>query len=661
MNFLKSQPRFHFFYDEKPFNECNFTISQSETSDTLTTVYHFTDGLTVTNIATKHGDAYEWVNWFENTSDQPTAIISKLWDAHVSLPMEYEKPFVRTAQLPDPRETTMVYVPKGGFCSWDAFLAHGGEIVHNRAAGQLAPGKRNAKEFHASNGWSCEQNAPFFHICYRNQGYICAIGWSGQWHCNITREENELLFQSQIEDTHFRLLPGEKFRTSSVVIMPYQGTWIQAANKWRRLIKDHFSVLGKPGRDNYGPLCAGIWGGMQTDSVLKRIEIIKQQKLPFEYVWMDAGWYGQNTAATPDEFEGDWPNHVGDWIVSPRIHPNGLKDISRAVHDAGMKFLLWFEPERAIKGVPITKEHPEYFLLPAESTVHWLLNLGNETAWEYCFHTLVQLIEDIGVDFYRQDCNFRALLPYWQNNDTPDRRGISEIKHITGLYRLWDALLTRFPHLLIDNCAGGGRRIDIETLKRSIPLWRSDYQCAANFPVAGSQCHHITYNRWMPFSGAGSGRAYDTYRIRSCYDASLTTNYTFSERDSFGDDPDKMSWLKKHLYEYLQVRPYFSEDFYPLTEVSDRTDAWSATQFDRPEECDGIVQVFRRENSPFDTACLKLHAIDVQSDYIFTDADNDRAFVLNGAKLSEKGFSVYMPEPRSAKIYFYKKINCQEI
>ena len=71
--------------------------------------------------------------------------------------------------------------------------------------------------------------------------------------------------------------------------------------------------------------------------------------------------------------------------------------------------------------------------------------------------------------------------PFWDAADAPDRVGISEIKHITGLYAMWDALIARHPGLLIDNCSSGGRRIDLETISRSMPLWRSDLQCWPNF------------------------------------------------------------------------------------------------------------------------------------------------------------------------------------
>ena len=92
----------------------------------------------------------------------------------------------------------------------------------------------------------------------------------------------------------------------------------------------------------------------------------------------------------------------------------------------------------------------------------------------------------------------------------------------------------------------GGRRIDIETLRRSIPLWRSDYQCTANYDIEASQCHNQTFNLWMPYSGTSTGRPYDEYRVRSPYTAAMTTNYSWAEMESFCDTEEKVEFIKKY-------------------------------------------------------------------------------------------------------------------
>ncbi len=449
---------------------------------------------------------------------------------------------------------------------------------------------------------------------------------------------------------------GERFRTSSFVIMEYDGDFSDGQNKWRRLVKSHFSLIGKEGRPDSAPFCAGIWGGMNTSSALERIETIKRERLPFEYIWMDAGWYGgDEVGASPDEYEGDWYRHTGDWRTNA-AHPDGLLDVARAIHDAGMKFLLWFEPERVLSDVPIAKEHPEYLIKsPYDGDMNNLLDLGRDDAWQYCFDTISSHIERLGLDCYRQDFNFEPL-GFWRSKDEPDRRGITEIKHINGLYRLWDALLERFPHLIIDNCASGGRRIDIETLRRSIPLWRNDAECPANYYTELNQSQNMSYNNWMPYSGSGSGRVWgDSYIMRGSYSASMTTNYTFSERDSFGKNREQLDWIRRYGDEYLRVRPYMSCDFYPLSEIVAGLDAWLASEFNRPEEGDGIVLVFIREKSPYKRAVYRLRGLDETADYIIRDADDGSEIIKSGAELMKSGFEVRTDKTRCAKLYFYHK------
>lgn len=90
------------------------------------------------------------------------------------------------------------------------------------------------------------------------------------------------------------------------------------------------------------------------------------------------------------------------------------------------------------------------------------------------------MIEENALDWLRIDFNISPLGP-WRENDAPDRRGANEIRYVAGLRRLWRSLRKKFPQLVIDNCASGGRRLEFEALRYSIPLWASDMQCADGF------------------------------------------------------------------------------------------------------------------------------------------------------------------------------------
>lgn len=655
MNFLKENKRFSFKIGEKSAWGSNYKTDIKENSNILTTVYYFENGLKVTNIAKKYDEynAYEWVNYFENTSDKPTEIISELWDCDCILPVEHEDDKKWVAYFPDKETATKIYAPTGSTWKTMEFYCNIDEFSNNIRPNHILPGE--TKDYSASNGRSSEARAPFFNIHKNGKGYLFAIGWSGQWNCSVERTNDEITFKSKIEDTNFRIMPGESFRTSSVVMIPYQGDVSESQNIWRRFIKDKISPIGKGSRPKFTPVTAMLWGGMRTEEILKRIDVVNKNEIPVDCIWLDAGWYGEDTKPTPDEFEGDWQFHTGDWTVSPLIHPQGLKDVSKAIHDSGKKFLLWIEPERVIKSTPIAQSHPEYFLsLNTDNNNNLLLNLGNEDARKYCFDLLSEKAEELNIDFLRIDFNIRPL-NYWRNGDSPERKGISEIKYVNGLYKLWDSLLEKFPGLLIDNCASGGRRIDFETMKRSVTLWRSDFACPANTDIVGLQCHNQCYNLWMPYSGTGTGRDCDEYRVRSAYSAGLHFALFYSEKEKVENAEEKIRFMKKYVSEAKKIRPYLSEDFYPLTDTSENLDIWCANQFNRPSENDGIVQVFRREKSPYETACFKLRGLDKNADYLICDIDGI-VFTMGGDELTEKGLEINIPEKRTAKIFFYKKI-----
>ena len=650
MDFLRTNKRFSFMYGGKSAPECATGVERTEKDNELITTYYFDGGLKLTNVAKKHEKhgAYEWVNHLENIGDADTELISELWDCDIALPFSYCPPTGPSPWFPSIENDLFVLNPYGSAGRDETdFYSH----INSGGFNKNFP-KNNSKVFKYApiGGRSSEGSAPFFNIHEKGKGYIVAVGWTGQWNAHISREENSLCFKSKIEDTSFVLHSGEKIRTSSVVLLPYNASVEESQNLWRDLIKDVFSPL--KGRIDRLPLCTGFWGGLESEKIIERISLLDKDDIPVENAWIDAGWAGKDTLPTANEYEGDWADHVGDLTVSPFVHKNGLKDVSAKIKESGRNFILWFEPERVRLRTDLVKEHPEY-LISQEGSKNFLLDLGNEDAFNYCLDILTEKIDTLKIDWYRQDFNFKPL-PYWRSKDEENRRGITEIKHIMGLYRLWDTLLERFPKLMIDNCASGGNRIDIETLKRSVPLWRSDAQCPANPDPEVLQTHNMNFCLWMPYSATSPGRLYDTYTMRSAYSPALTTNYLYSSTENFGDTAEHVAWFKKHCHEFLSIRKYFLGNIYHLTEPKRDLSAWCATQWTLDGE--GMVQIFKRENSSYITASFKLRKIDPEKSYLFTDLDGGE-FPVSGKELCENGFTLTIKDTRVAKIFVYKEIS----
>jgi len=256
-----------------------------------------------------------------------------------------------------------------------------------------------------------------------------------------------------------------------------------------------------------------------------------------------------------------------------------------------------------------------------------------------------QYIDKLKLSCYRQDFNIKTT-EYFKEADEENRRGITEIKHISGMYKVWDYLLERFPELIIDNCASGGKRIDIETLKRSIPFFRSDYQCNFNENPEVLQTHNSNIAQYLPFNGCTSKTKNDTYAIRSSYSSSWGGAFYNAIFQSM-DDADFI-WAKKITDEYRKIRKYFSCDFYNHGSAVFDDTSWAIWQYHDADSGSGIVMAFRRSESPFDTVKIKLKGLSEGKDCTFTDLDTKTSFIVAG------DLEIALPQKRSCTIFEYK-------
>ena len=626
------QPKFSFLYDGKPHH---LPIQNGQ-------VFAPEEGILVTACQTEYPafGATEWMLSFENTSSENSGIFSDILDCDTLLPLTLTE-LKRPGYMPKDGDAciiTMNGMVDGAFY-WENDAVSATEFGFCKEF--LDPAPRKTRSFANKDGRSSDGTMPFFDITALDCGYIAAIGWSGDWRAEFARCEGGIHIKTGLKKTNFYLKPGEKIRTTSILIMPYTATE-DKYNKFRRLMKQHFSYPSCTPADRESLLAFLLWGGIPSEEIKKRISALKQHQVPFEEIWIDAGWYG-NCTNCDENFTGDWPLHTGNWAVNPRVHPGELTDVAACVQDAGMYLMLWCEPERAISTTPIVQQLPEWFLSRSAGYEN-LLNLGNDAAWDYVFNLLSDYVEKLNLSCYRQDFNIDPS-PFFRHNDAEDRQGISEIKHITGMYRLWDALLEKHPGLIIDNCASGGRRIDIETLKRSVPLLRTDYQCNFNENPEVTQVHNTNISRYLPYNGCFSKNKGDLYNARSAYATSWCSGF-YNTIFRSADEED-FRWAKAVTEEYLQIRKYFSQDFYNHGSAVFDDTAWTVWQYHDPQSQSGIVMAFRRSNSPFAQLAVELKGLEAGKTYGYTN--------LNTGATGEFSHSipVELPQKRSSVIFQY--------
>jgi alpha-galactosidase len=587
-------------------------------------------GLQVRCVAVEYHDfpTVEWTVYFKNTGTSATPIIENIQALELELKRDANGEFLLHHNIGSPADGND-YGPL-----------------------ETPLGPRATKRIGGAGGRPTNSDWSYFNLAWPGEGLIVAVGWPGQWAAEFARDEGRgLHLRAGQELTHFKLLPGEEVRSPLIVLQFWKGDWIRAQNVWRRWMMAH--SMPKPGGRLPPPQLVAS-SSRQFDEMINAnetnqvmfIDRYLEEGIKLDYWWMDAGWYNHHG--------GGWPR-VGTWEVDTNRFPHGLRAVSDYAHKKGMRILVWFEPERVTAETWLTRNHPEWVLGGAKGG---LLNLGNDEARAWLIEHVDQLLTEQGIDLYRQDFNMDPL-GAWRGNDAPDRQGITEIKHVTGYLAYWDELRRRHPNMLIDSCASGGRRNDLETMRRAVPLWRSDYA----FEAIGHQCMTYGISLWLPFHGTGTLAA----RNAPYYGSGFTPvePYAFWSNVSpslgFGIDMRvreiDYAALRRLIGQWREMNPYYYGDFYPLTTWSRDDQVWIAWQFDRPEQGEGVVQAFRRDKSSYESARLKLRGLDPTARYAVANLDTPGTRQeLTGSDLRDTGLLVEIPSRPAAAVISYRKV-----
>ena len=112
---------------------------------------------------------------------------------------------------------------------------------------------------------------------------------------------------------------------------------------------------------------------------------------------------------------------------------------------------------------------------------------------------------------------------------------------------------------------------------------------------------------------------------------------------------------KQAYTECRKVAPYMLGDYYPLTPYSLELDQWIAWQFNRSEEGDGLVQVFRRSANQETSQTYRLSGLDPAAQYELTNFDVEGTTSYGGGELMEKGLSIVLMDCPGSAVIVYKK------
>lgn len=496
-------------------------------------------------------------------------------------------------------------------------------------------------------GRSSDGHLPYFNLDRRTGGVAAAIGWSGQWEADFQiAPDGAFRVRAGQQLTHLKLHPGETIRTPRILLVFWSGdNPLRGNNLLRQVTLAHYSPRQKDGSLVFPPICACVgWTDERGCYEQPHVRAMKPMaERGIEVLWSDMDpqqWYPKG-----------FPEGTGTWEPDPAKYPNGLKPVGDAAKAAGIGYLLWFEPERVHPGTKIDVEHPE-FVMRAQGEGSNLFRLQDENARKWLTDLIDVQITAAQLAWLRWDFNVPPL-GFWRRNDEPDRQGITEIRYLEGLYAMWDDLRARHPGMMIDNCASGGRRIDLETCSRSVPLWHSDMQCEGPNPADQLQNGGLT--RWVPLHGCGSFALEPSYVFRSAMTTGNALVAALSQQSLDGGDAKTVAAVKRTAALYQQLRPLMTGDFYPLLPHDESESQWYGYQFNHREQNAGCVVVFRREKSTEAGKSIPLHDLDPNATYEITNLDTIEKSELTGRCLLDSGLPVTLAKQPDSALITYKK------
>ena len=591
------------------------------------------DGQIVVRAETEYDpefSAYGWTVWFENAGTEDTKVISDLVCADLVFPGG--RPLLRGI-LGDHINQYRPYTYD--LCRQDA-------------------------AFRAVTGRATHVNFPYFMLETDEGTSMIAIGWAGTWEAEFRAvDAGTRLNASGVVGLKTYLKPGERIRTPQMYIVacPSPERDAQAAsNHWRRwflsrVMPRKSACSAEPVQPMITNCLASDTGRPNSDGSISEysgswkpsMEKYYEEGLEMDLRWVDAGWYCD---AENQTVPADWWGTVGTWTLDRTKWPErSFRDSVDYAMARGTRTLLWFEPELVrISNALLDPDgiRPEW-ILGQEHT--WrLANLGNDDLITWLINKVSGIIDKSGITIYRQDFGNGCPLALWLENDGEKRTGMTENRYVQGYLKFWDLLIARYPDIMIDSCASGGCRNDLESMRRAVPLHKTDYNYS---DYDAKQAMHYTLFQWFPYFGTMTNAGptpMTQYGLRSSFCCWYASAYDVRRRE--------MDWdlLRAGMEEWKRIQRFYYADYYPITEWSRRDALWRGWEFFEPESGEGFIQVFRPAGSTVASSKLKLYGLEADTEYQITDLDSACSVKMDGAALMQDGLEVTIPAAAHAAV-----------
>ena len=535
--------------------------------------------------------------------------------------------------------------------------------------------------FFNNSGRATHVTFPYFDLRHGKGGTLLAIGWAGSWRSDFAMTDCVTVWEAATPaDIQTYLKPGEKLRSALYLTLPYPDRrGEKSSNLWRRWFIECNMPRANAAGDPLKPFSTAFFaydtgrhntdGSMaeSRDSWRPSMDKMISEGLKTDFRWIDAGWYSAPDGSSPDGscWEKDWFNTVGTWEPDKTKWPGkSLLETTEYARQNGMKTLMWFEPERVAMVDELVKNYgydPSWsrIQLSKKSDNHhrYSNNIGDPECYKWTSERIKKTLRENRIEMYREDNNIDAGAQ-WRQMDAEegeDRRGITEMKLICAHYALWDEIIECTSGYggcaFVDSCASGGGRNDLESMKRGVPLLRSDFDRT----TTGIRLSMTTaFNKWIPFCGACTREqkgqidlkgVTDKYVWRASYLAVLNTSFQYLHDPTIDFDV-----LRAGFEEWKRVKEYLLGGFYVHTPWRSGGDVSGFVAFSYVVESKAVLFAFRQENCRESELKLRLPYLNT-ADPVFEDADGGSV-----EKCGARARKLSFPAPRTSRLIYIDNI-----
>lgn len=508
----------------------------------------------------------------------------------------------------------------------------------------------------SQRGASGHEANPFLALCEKNatefSGEVWAVSlvYSGSFEAlsYVNNTENSRLSIGLNPDVFtWKLEPGETF-VSPEAAMVYSPDGLNGmSHAFHRLYSENLMRSKWFERDR--PILINNWEATYFNfNEEKILQIARRAKeLGVEMLVLDDGWFGKRNTDNCS---------LGDWVVNPEKLPGGLNGLSDRLHDLGLKFGLWFEPEMISPDSDLYRAHPDWCLhvdgrARVEMRNQLILDLSRKEVQDYIIESVSAVLESARIEYVKWDMNRNMTEPF-SGAQTPERQKETQHRYILGLYRVLEEITARFPEILFESCSGGGGRFDPGMLYYMPQTWTSDDSDAVErmFIQYGTSFVYPPCAMGAHVSAVPNHQTGRTTAMQTRGDVALGGNFGFELDLSQLSDADAET-VRRLIEREKQVRTLVrTGEFTRLLSPFDHP--YAAWQFRARDNSEALICAYRLMTRPA-TPHLLLRASGLDESAVYMDDDGN---TCSGAALTRYGLWLHLPGDFTSKVIHLRRI-----